>query len=167
MTSTEISILYQTLTLHSLMQNRIYYLIAYNHYQRAHTSIKVVPFQLPHCKVQLCTPVILEKHDLQTPFHLITVANFFAGEDFEQQRFSVFIPPGVSSQLATVNITDDNIVEFDETFRLLLVSVSNCGVTIGNHNASEVIIADNDGMYVDSQVRNVCENTLFIYKGLK
>ena len=47
-----------------------------------------------------------------------------------------------------MNITDDNIVEFNETFRLLLVSVSNCGVTIGSYNTSEVIIADNDGTYV-------------------
>ena len=84
-------------------------------------------------------------HDVSILFHLTTVT-VFAGEDFKQQVISVIIPPGVSTQLLTVNITDDNIVEYDETFRLVLVSVSNCGVIIGNYNNSEVIITDNDGM---------------------
>ena len=81
-------------------------------------------------------------HNLHTSFHLNAD---FAGEDFEQKWFSIIVPPGVSSQLSTVNITDDNVVEDDETFRLALVSVSDCGVTIGNYNTSEVIIIDNDG----------------------
>ena len=81
-------------------------------------------------------------HNVYTSFHLIVD---FADEDFDQQWLNVIVPPDVSFQLSTVNITDDNVVENDETFRLILVSVSNCGVTIGNYNTSEVIIIDNDG----------------------
>ena len=58
-----------------------------------------------------------------------------------------------------MNIINDNIVEFNETFRLLLVSVSNCGVTIGSYNTSEVIIADNDGTYVRNTKYKMCMRT--------
>ena len=92
-----------------------------------------------------------------------TTLTVFADEDFEQQRFSVFIPPGVSSQLTTVNITDDNIVEFNETFRLLIVSVSTCGVTIGSYNISEIIIADNDGTYVRNTKYKMCLRNIHTY----
>ena len=69
----------------------------------------------------------------------------FTGEDYHGRRLIVFVPASVMSQLSTINITDDIILEHNETFRLTLESVSACGVAIGNLNTSEIIIIDNDG----------------------
>lgn len=69
----------------------------------------------------------------------------FTGEDYDGRWFTVFVPAGVLSQLSMINITDDVILEHNETFRLILESVSTCGVTIGNFNTSEIIVIDNDG----------------------
>ena len=44
----------------------------------------------------------------------------------------------------TLNNTDDNIVECQEFFNVVIVSVAGSGVTIGNPNKTEVIIMDND-----------------------
>jgi len=37
-------------------------------------------------------------------------------------------------------------VECNETFSVIIETVSTCQVTIGNFNTTEVIITDNDGM---------------------
>ena len=56
----------------------------------------------------------------------------------------VNIPAGVMTQLLIVAIVDNDFVECDETFIVTILSVTTCGVTIGNNNRSEVIIADDD-----------------------
>ena len=52
---------------------------------------------------------------------------------------------GVMTQSFTVPIVDNNIVECNETFIVTILSVTTCGVTIGNNYRSEVRIADDDG----------------------
>ena len=48
-------------------------------------------------------------------------------------------------QSFTVTIVDNDIEECDETFTVTIISVTTCGVTIGDNNRSEVIITDDDG----------------------
>ena len=42
------------------------------------------------------------------------------------------------------NIVDDNNVECIERFSVMMISISTCGVTIGNNNSTEVVIRDGD-----------------------
>jgi len=65
-------------------------------------------------------------------------------DDYNGRNISVDVPAGVLSQSFLINITDDNILEFNETFSLTIESVSTCRVIIENVNTSEVIIIDND-----------------------
>ena len=50
-------------------------------------------------------------------------------------------------QTFTINIVDNGIVECTEIYRVTIVSVTTCGVTIGNNNNSEVMIIDDDGKH--------------------
>ena len=43
-----------------------------------------------------------------------------------------------------INITNDDIIEYNEKLIITIESVSTCGVTIGNVSRSEVIIIDDD-----------------------
>ena len=56
----------------------------------------------------------------------------------------VNVPAGVMMQSFTVAISDDDIVECDETFIVTITSVTTCGVTVGSNNMSEVTITDDD-----------------------
>jgi len=45
----------------------------------------------------------------------------------------------------TISIVNNNIVECDETFNVIIMSVTTCGVTIGSDDRTVVRIADDDG----------------------
>ena len=47
-------------------------------------------------------------------------------------------------QAFMVNIINNNIVECIDRFNVRIISVTTCGVAIGNDNMSEVIITDDD-----------------------
>ena len=72
---------------------------------------------------------------------------YIAGEDFNGNLMTVNIPAGVTMQSFTINITNNNIVECNEIFNVAIVSVTTCGVAIGNNNRSEVIIIDDDSKW--------------------
>ena len=56
------------------------------------------------------------------------------------------MPANQMSTSFTINITDDEVAECDETFTLTLsVPSSPCGVISGSVNTSEVMIRDDDG----------------------
>ena len=59
----------------------------------------------------------------------------------------VTVPAGVLSQLHTIAVVNDNIVECDEIFNVTITSVTTCGVTIGVANNAEVMISDDDSKY--------------------
>ena len=56
----------------------------------------------------------------------------------------VDVPDGVMTQSFTIDIVDNDNVECDESFIVTIISVTTCGVTIGDNNSSEVIITDDD-----------------------
>ncbi|XP_065917231.1 uncharacterized protein [Dysidea avara] len=69
----------------------------------------------------------------------------------------------------TINITDDNIGECDETFTLTLsVPSSPCGVISGSVDTSEVMIRDDDGVMLlfDRSQYSIEENTTPLSVGL-
>ena len=66
------------------------------------------------------------------------------GQDYTGGTRVVNVPTGVLVQSFTVAISDDGIVECDETFNVTIMSVTTCGVTIGSNNMSEVTITDDD-----------------------
>ena len=57
------------------------------------------------------------------------------------------IPPGTLMQTFIINIFNNNLLECNETFIITMVSVTTCGVTIGNNNNSVVMIRDDDGKH--------------------
>ena len=72
---------------------------------------------------------------------------YIAGEDYNGSPITVNVPAGVTMQPLAINIIDNNIVECNEMFNVMMVSVTTCGVTIGSNRISEVIIRDDDGKY--------------------
>ena len=59
----------------------------------------------------------------------------------------------------TISIVNNNIVECDETFNVIIMSVTTCGVTIGSDDRTVVRIADDDGrknviVYVCVKLKN-------------
>ena len=59
----------------------------------------------------------------------------------------VTVPAGVLSQLHTIAIVNDSIVECDEIFNVTITSATTCGVTIGGVNIAKVMISDDDSKY--------------------
>ena len=58
---------------------------------------------------------------------------------------SVNISAGIAMQSFAIMIIDDKIVECDETFNVIVMSVkTSCGVTIESNTISEVMIRDDD-----------------------
>ena len=72
--------------------------------------------------------------------------NFFltAPFDYTSVDADVVIPAGETEICVSINITDDNALEGDQDY-LLVVSSTDPGVILGNFVTS-VIITDNDGM---------------------
>jgi len=79
-------------------------------------------------------------------FCLQFIRTYVGEDDYNGGRIVVDVPAGVLSQSFLINITDDSIVECNETFSVVIETVSTCQVTIGNVNTSEVTKIDNDGM---------------------
>ena len=69
----------------------------------------------------------------------------YIDKDYNGEMITVDIPAGVLSQSFMINITDDDVVECNETFSLAIVSMFPCEVVTGNFNISKVIIIDTDG----------------------
>ena len=67
----------------------------------------------------------------------------YTDEDYDRENITVNVPAGVLSVSFMINITDD-IVECNESFILVMQSLSTCRVTSGNINSSEIIIIDDD-----------------------
>ena len=59
------------------------------------------------------------------------------------------VPADTRSTTFTINITIDDVLECDESFKLALsVASSTCGVVSGGTNTTEVTIKDDDGRRV-------------------
>ena len=67
--------------------------------------------------------------------------------DYDGMINTITIPPATLMQTFIINIFDNNLMECNETFIITMVSVTTCGVTIGNNNNSEVMIRDDDGKH--------------------
>ena len=63
-------------------------------------------------------------------------------------QFSVNIPASTTSQLFSVNILDDNILENTEMFRLTITQTNSTILTTGNRPTAVVTITDDEGQYV-------------------
>ena len=61
----------------------------------------------------------------------------------------VTVPAGEIAQLFTIAIVDDEVMEFDETFTVTILSVTTCAVTISDNSRTEVMITDDDGRQND------------------
>ena len=72
---------------------------------------------------------------------------YIAGEDYNGSTITIVVPAGVTIQPLTINIPDNKIVDCDKTFNVTMVSVTNCGITIGSNRISEVMIRDDDGKH--------------------
>ena len=75
---------------------------------------------------------------------MLIIQLYIAGEDYNGNPITVNIPAGVTMQPVTIKIIDNNIVECNELFKVTMVSVTTCGVTIGSNRISEVMIRDDD-----------------------
>ena len=73
---------------------------------------------------------------------------FIAGEDYNGSPITINVPAGVTMQIFTIHIAENNIVECDETFNIIMMSVTTYEVTIGSNRISEVIIRDDDGKHM-------------------
>ena len=70
---------------------------------------------------------------------------YVAAENYNGSHITVNVPAGVAMQPLTINIIDNNIVECSEVlFNVTMMSVTTCGVIIGNNRISEVMIRDDD-----------------------
>ena len=66
------------------------------------------------------------------------------GEDYTGGSRVVNVPAGVMTETFTVTITNNNVVECNETFTVTISSVTTCGVTIGSDSSTVVRITDDD-----------------------
>ena len=57
---------------------------------------------------------------------------------------TVDVPAGMMFQTFMITIINNNIVECIERFNVRIISVTTCGVTVGNVNMSEVLITDDN-----------------------
>ena len=58
----------------------------------------------------------------------------------------VNVSAGVPTQSFEISTVNSGIVECSETFNVTMISVTGCGVIIGNNHTSEVKIQDNKSM---------------------
>lgn len=72
-----------------------------------------------------------------------------AGSDYTAASQTVSFAPGVTSQTVSVPITDDAVIEADETVSLSLSSPS-AGATLGSPQTAVLIIVDNDRAFAFS-----------------
>ena len=70
------------------------------------------------------------------------------GNDYTSGPYNVMFPAGITSVPFDVNITNDNILESNETFSLNIISSSvPARVLMGNPRQSAVTIVDNDSKW--------------------
>lgn len=70
-------------------------------------------------------------------------------EDYHMENTTVYVPDGVISQSFIINITDDEILECNETFIVTIRNFSICGFIIGRVDTTGVVIfADGGKQYI-------------------
>ena len=83
---------------------------------------------------------------------------FIDAVDYNGTRITVDVPAGVLTQLFTIDIIDNDVVECDEVFSVTIESVTTCGVTTGDVISSNVTIMDDDGEW------SYCRFIIFLCK---
>ena len=68
------------------------------------------------------------------------------GKDYHGGMIIVNVSAGVPTQSFEISSMNSKTVECNETFNVTIISVTGCGVTIGNNSNSEVKIQDNESM---------------------
>ena len=93
---------------------------------------------------------------------------YVAGEDYTGGIMIINIAANVSTQLFNIPIINSNTVECNETFNVIIKSVTGCGVAIGNNHSSEVIIKDNLSKYtcIFTSYVLLCSLSIFRSKGV-
>ena len=82
-----------------------------------------------------------------THTHVQVLFTATGGDDYTSGGYEVTFPAGSSTAQLTIDITDDDIAEFIETFTATLSipsEVSNRGISSGANNVATVSIIDND-----------------------
>ena len=69
---------------------------------------------------------------------------YIGSEDYNGSSKVVNVPAGVMMHTFLINIINNDIEECIESFNVRIISVTTCGVVVGNNNISEVIITDDD-----------------------
>ena len=83
------------------------------------------------------------------------------GIDYDSGLYTVTIPAGQTSSIFSVTLNDDNILEVNENFSLLINEHSlPPRVILGNPDQATVTIDDNDGKLYDYLIP-VCIHGLF------
>ena len=83
---------------------------------------------------------------LQLNSFLLYLPTFLAPADYEDMVISMSFTPGVSTQQAIVNIVDDEVLEFNETFFVnLRLPASTFGNILFQPGRAMATIVDNDG----------------------
>ena len=68
-----------------------------------------------------------------------------AGSDFQNEVITLTFGPNNLQQIANIEIEDDDVVESDESFNIVLSPGSSGLATLGSPNSAVVTITDNDG----------------------
>jgi len=69
-------------------------------------------------------------------------------KDYNGGIRTIIVPAGVMTQSFTISIVNNNIVKCNETFNVIIMSVTTCGVTIGSNDRAVVRISDDDGRQI-------------------
>ena len=92
-------------------------------------------------------------------FHLYSSINTLES-DFVDTPITITISPGDTSALVFISIIDDEIVERNEVFDVVLQPQGN-GVTIGSPGQAEVMIVDDDGEFI----QDMSTHTIVCHEG--
>ena len=97
------------------------------------------------CDIMVGFPTIISNKINATINIFVIYFWFIDVKDYTGGKRVIIVPAGVMTKSFTIDIANNNIVECNKIFNVTIVSVTTCGVTIGNNNRSEVTIADDDG----------------------
>ena len=87
---------------------------------------------------------MLNVHTSVTDFHRWSTFHYLGGRDYIRGYKTYTVKIGHKTQSFLIPIINDNILECDETFKVEILGVSLCGVTLGSVKAMDVTIVDDD-----------------------
>ena len=95
--------------------------------------------------------------------YYLNINHFVGGEDYHYQNYTFIFQEGETEKKLTINPIDDNFVEANETYTLVIVDPPHSRVNVGENGTATITIYNDDGKEMYDKKHSEVSSVVIIF----